>query len=65
MVEIITWNGTSSFHDHPRVLLRGKTFDIDYGESSYIGPIGRDQPGSNPWVDGFPHTGMWPMFHSG
>lgn len=29
----------------------------DYGESHYIGPIEKDQPYSNAWVDGFDHTG--------
>ncbi|KAG9041126.1 hypothetical protein FS837_012717 [Tulasnella sp. UAMH 9824] len=28
----------------------------DYGESHYIGPIEKDQPNSNAWVDGFDHT---------
>ena len=28
----------------------------DYGESTYIGPIGKDQPGSQAWVTGFDHT---------
>ncbi|KAG8895863.1 hypothetical protein FRB99_000309, partial [Tulasnella sp. 403] len=28
----------------------------DYGESTYIGPIGKDQPGSQAWVSGFDHT---------
>ncbi|KAG8854794.1 hypothetical protein FRB96_007323 [Tulasnella sp. 330] len=28
----------------------------DYGESSYIGPIGLDQPNSQTWVNGFDHT---------
>ncbi|KAG8908652.1 hypothetical protein FRB99_004940 [Tulasnella sp. 403] len=28
----------------------------DYGESSYIGPIGKDQPNSQAWVNGFPHN---------
>ena len=34
--------------------------DPDYGESSYIGPIGAptDQPNSNAWVDGFDHQGF-------
>ena len=29
----------------------------DYGESTYIGPIGADQPASQAWVNG-PHTGL-------
>lgn len=33
----------------------------DYGESSYIGDIGKDQPKSNAWVDGFDHTALVPL----
>ncbi|KAG8862543.1 hypothetical protein FRB96_001100 [Tulasnella sp. 330] len=33
----------------------------DYGESSYIGPIGVDQPNSQAWVDGFDHTSILPL----
>ncbi|KAG8989976.1 hypothetical protein FRB90_001995 [Tulasnella sp. 427] len=33
----------------------------DYGESSYIGSIGKDQPKSNAWVDGFDHTALIPL----
>ncbi|KAG8862072.1 hypothetical protein FRB96_002102 [Tulasnella sp. 330] len=34
----------------------------DYGESHYIGPIGRDLPaGSSEWVTGFDHTGFLTM----
>ncbi|KAG8932422.1 hypothetical protein FRC03_011917 [Tulasnella sp. 419] len=29
----------------------------DYGESSYIGPIEKDQPNSQAWVNGFDHNG--------
>ena len=30
---------------------------LDYGESSYVGPIGVDQPNSQAWVNGFDHQG--------
>lgn len=33
----------------------------DYGESSYIGPIEGDQPYSQAWVNGYPHTGFLDM----
>ncbi|KAG8958693.1 hypothetical protein FRC03_008903 [Tulasnella sp. 419] len=33
----------------------------DYGESSYIGPIGVDQPNSQQWVNGFDHQGWLSM----
>ncbi|KAG8991914.1 hypothetical protein FRB95_003474 [Tulasnella sp. JGI-2019a] len=33
----------------------------DYGESSYVGPIGADQPNSQAWVDGFDHTSVLPL----
>ncbi|KAG8908649.1 hypothetical protein FRB99_004937 [Tulasnella sp. 403] len=33
----------------------------DYGESTYIGPIGKDQPGSQAWVTGFDHTAWLEM----
>ena len=31
----------------------------DYGESSYVGPIHKDQPMSHSWVDGFDHQGAF------
>ncbi|KIO26865.1 glycoside hydrolase family 71 protein, partial [Tulasnella calospora MUT 4182] len=33
----------------------------DYGESTYIGPIGKDQPGSEAWVNGFDHRAFLEM----
>jgi glucan endo-1,3-alpha-glucosidase len=33
----------------------------DYGESSYLGPIRSDQPNSQAWVNGFPHTAWLSM----
>lgn len=32
---------------------------LDYGESHYIGPIEKDQPKSEAWVNGFEHTGFY------
>ncbi|KAG8912905.1 hypothetical protein FRC00_003521, partial [Tulasnella sp. 408] len=32
-----------------------------YGESTYIGPIGKDQPGSEAWVNGFDHRAFLEM----
>lgn len=32
------------------------TLRNDYGESHYIGDIGKDQPNSQAWVNGFDHT---------
>lgn len=31
--------------------------DADFGESHYVGPIRTEQPGSQAWVNGMPHTG--------
>ncbi|KAG8986907.1 hypothetical protein FRB90_003702 [Tulasnella sp. 427] len=33
----------------------------DYGESTYIGPVGKDQPGSEAWVNGFDHRAFLEM----
>lgn len=32
------------------------TFPLDYGESHYIGPIRADQPNSQGWTNGMPHS---------
>jgi Glycosyl hydrolase family 71 len=34
---------------------------LDYGASSYIGPIEGDQPHSQAWVNGYPHLGFLDM----
>lgn len=53
--EIISWNGecklnkTYSVHTQLR-------FAQDYGESHYIGPIRADQPDSQSWTNGMPHS---------
>jgi glucan endo-1,3-alpha-glucosidase len=52
MVEIISWNGGS-----PGVESTESTADKpDYGESHYVGPIGADQPNSQGWTNGMPHS---------
>ena len=46
MVELLTWNGRSP---------HGRAY-VDYGESHYVGPIREDQPNSQGWVNGYPHS---------
>ncbi len=38
-----------------------RSLQLDYGESSYIGPIEGEQPNSEAWTNGFPHLGFLDM----
>jgi glucan endo-1,3-alpha-glucosidase len=46
-------------HAHPAKC----THLIDYGESHYVGPIRADQPNSQGWVNGYPHTAWLPLIN--
>lgn len=54
MAELISWNGQSSiaYNNHVRI----HADRLDYGESHYVGPIRADQPNSQGWTNGMPHS---------
>jgi glucan endo-1,3-alpha-glucosidase len=64
LVQIVTWNGkwlTIGFVYSRKRNSFLTVAILDYGESSYIGPIEGDQPHSQAWVNGYPHLGFLDM----